>query len=67
VRCSRTLGVPADAQVNISIVDSGGTHANEYLVGLRPRHGHVTVILEPTDITVPGEYDGAHEREHGGH
>jgi hypothetical protein len=47
--------VPTDAQIDVGIVDSGGTHANEYFVGLRMRHRHIAPIFEPVEVTVPRE------------
>ena len=57
------LGVPADAGVDVRVVDSSGADPDQHLVPRRRRHHHVGAVLERLGAAVTSEK----HRMHGGH
>ena len=54
------LRVPAEARVDVGVVDSGGGNPNEHFVRPDSRHGHVIAHLELVEAAMAREQNGSH-------
>ena len=56
------LRVPAEARVDVRVVDAGGGDADEHVVASEHRQGHVLPVGEAVDVAVARQHDGTHAR-----
>jgi hypothetical protein len=57
---SNTLGIPPDARVDIRVIDTGRSHADEDFVLIRRRYRDVGSLLEFIKPAVTGEQHHVH-------
>lgn len=58
------LGIPADAGVDVGVVDGRGGDSDQHLARFRLRHRHVGAVIQRLIAAVAGKKNGVHGLRH---